>query len=152
VGKEKKGGIAMCRAERVALCLCIVAALAVPLLVYLLLWWGVGLRTYVITSESMSPTLEIGEIAIVLPIKEDEVEVGDIITFESTAGKDPRLTHRIVDVVKLSDGRVAYLTKGDANKKIDTWPTESEEVVGRVASVVPTSWLELDKLVVDHGE
>ena len=66
--------------------------------------------------------------------REDNLELGDIITFDSinedTYGMD--ITHRIVRKETLENGTVVYRTKGDNNELEDTAIVPFDNIFGKV--------------------
>lgn len=88
-----------------------------------------GYERYVITGGSMSGTFEKGSIAFEKQVPVEDLAVGDVITYQPPAdsGVSTLVTHRIVDITHLKDGRVRYQTKGDANPDRDPWRFELEQ-------------------------
>ena len=80
-----------------------------------------GIRTAVVLTGSMSPTIEINDFVIVK--KPSEIEVGDIVSYKENDG-GMEVLHR---VVKIEDGEIT--TKGDANN-IEDKPVEISQVTG----------------------
>ena len=80
-----------------------------------------GIRTAVVLTGSMSPTIEINDFVIVK--KPDEINVGDIVSYKENDG-GMEVLHR---VVKMEDGKIT--TKGDANN-IEDKPVEISQVTG----------------------
>lgn len=83
-----------------------------------------GISTLIVTTGSMSGTIEEGDMIIIK--KSDEYKIGDIITFMPENATVPT-THRIV---RIADGK--YFTKGDANNAEDTRPIDADGIVGKV--------------------
>ena len=77
-------------------------------------------RTYHVRSGSMEPAIPTGALVVLAEVDAEEIEVGDVITFDRPDGATGRVTHRVVDVVGDGGGR-AFLTKGDANDVPDPW-------------------------------
>lgn len=99
-----------------------------------------GYRMLRVMSESMAPVFDKGDCIIIRETPEEELAVGDIITFSSS---DPMLegnlnTHRIVDIAEdyISGGKV-YFTKGDNNSWEDDYTTSYEDIVGRYEMTLP---------------
>ena len=88
-----------------------------------------GTSTLIVTTGSMSGTIEDGDMIVVK--KSDEYKIGDIITF-LPAGDTVPTTHRII---RINDGK--FYTKGDANNAEDTRAIEQSDIVGKVAFTVP---------------
>lgn len=79
---------------------------------------GVNNRFYkllMVTSGSMSPTFETGDLIMIVKIDPKKVKVGDIVTFQTK--EKEILTHRVVEIKADSE----IITKGDANEEIDSW-------------------------------
>lgn len=95
--------------------------------------------TYVIISPSMVPTINVEDAIVIKRAEENELKVGDIITFLSS---DPRysgltITHRIVGVEKSKSGEVFFRTKGDNNNSEDTALVKTENIYGKVMLRIP---------------
>lgn len=75
-----------------------------------------GFRPYIVLSGSMEPNLQVGDMIVSKKVSEEEVENGDIITFEDENGAT--ITHRVVDII-IKDGEKLYQTKGDNNNAKD---------------------------------
>ena len=80
-------------------------------------------NAYVVLSGSMLPSIQIKDIVVTKKVAEEELEIGDIITFISP---DPRfggisVTHRIIDkYYDESSGSYSYRTQGDNNNVADS--------------------------------
>lgn len=90
-----------------------------------------GLKTFVVQSGSMEPSIKTGGVVVIKPM--DTYGVGDVITFGPRSKTKPPTTHRIVEVK--ADGN--FLTKGDANEDGDIRPVSRYEVIGQVLFTVP---------------
>lgn len=90
-----------------------------------------GFRAYVITTDSMKPNLNIGDIIIIQKTKNDDLNVKDIVTYRISIDTE-RITHRIVD--KTND---IYITKGDNNKLEDKIIVKYENIEGKVIFKIP---------------
>lgn len=105
------------------------AVIAVPQLV------GAS-HSYVVTSGSMSPAIQAGDVVIVRDVRVDAIDEGDVITFTRSPASSGRTTHRVVEVIETDDG-TAFRTKGDANEEADRSPVPAEQVIGQVMFHVP---------------
>jgi signal peptidase len=95
-----------------------------------------GSRPLTVLTGSMTPTYLPGDVVIVRPADADNLQIGDVITFQAVSD-DPRLTtHRIKSVVLTGEGR-RYVTQGDANGAADPEPITPEQVRGTVWYSVP---------------
>ncbi len=112
--------------------------------------------SFIVTSDSMSPAIEVGDVIYVYDTDPGEVQEGDIISFASGATEnrvrtDRVTTHRVVEV-RTEEG-LQFITKGDANENRDPDPVAADSVVGRVPSVfgVPLHVPQLGRLLLLAG-
>jgi len=86
----------------------------------------------VVTTGSMRPVLDVGDLIYVKGVAPEEIQVGDIITFRPPAGylSGTLVTHRVVDVV-YDANNVYFRTKGDNNPTVDPWRVSGGDVIGR---------------------
>lgn len=91
-------------------------------------------RIMVVLGGSMEPTIKMGSIVLVKPVK--NYKIGDIITFGEPSSVNPPTTHRIVDIEVVS-GKERYITQGDANKSIDPYSVAKSEVIGKTFFSIP---------------
>jgi len=92
-----------------------------------------GYKAYSITTDSMEPTLSIGDIVILKKQDEDKIKQGDIITYFQ---KGEMITHRIIEI-KTTDGKHQYITKGDNNTLEDLENIEYEQIEGVKVIKIP---------------
>jgi signal peptidase len=96
----------------------------------------------VIASGSMSPALEVGDVIIVQGVSPVDIQVGDIIVFDSPEGA--RTIHRVAQMQTLSNGTIQFKTKGDANPTEETYWTPEQNVHGRVTyRILYLGWMAL---------
>ncbi len=88
---------------------------------------GYGLR--VVRSESMVPTVNMGDLIITGPVSESKLAEGQIITFELNK---ELITHRVYEI-----GETSIKTKGDALDNPDPWTITSADVVGAYLFKIP---------------
>ena len=107
------------------------------------IWFGfqtvLGTPTpfYVVSSGSMIPALQIGDIIVVQDTNlSDGVVEGDVIVFDRPTDKEVVVVHRIVDIVDDAPQR-ALRTKGDNNRLVDGWLVTEEYFLGKVIFTVP---------------
>lgn len=91
-------------------------------------------KLLVVQSGSMEPVIKQGAIVVVKPV--GEYKIGDIITVREPANPKVSLTHRIAEIKEI-DGKMFYVTKGDANDSPDTEERPEENVLGKVIFSVP---------------
>lgn len=96
-----------------------------------------GSETFVVTSGSMSPTIEAGDVIVTREVAPAEIETGDVITFTDGSGTDTGyVTHRVVDVVEEDDERYFQL-QGDANDEPDEGLAPADYVQGELHLHLP---------------
>lgn len=81
-----------------------------------------GLKGYVVISGSMEPSISPGDFIMTRSNAYEELEVGEIITFD---GDNDIVTHRIEDIT--TEG---LTTKGDANENPDASKVLEENYIG----------------------
>lgn len=112
-------------------------ALVLPFVVFALPQLVGAEASYVVLSDSMSPTINAGDAIIVNEVSPSEIEEGDVITFHKSAEADGLpITHRVTEVVQ-RDGERYFRTRGDANENADQSLVKGENVVGRELLVIP---------------
>lgn len=98
-------------------------------------------HTYVVTSGSMEPDLQIGDIIFVSKAEPEEIEVGDIITYNEH-GSTTTITHRCIAILNATEAtgepsesdEIYFQTKGDANEDNDTKLVPERNLVGKVST------------------
>lgn len=99
-----------------------------------------GYRMMRVLTDSMEPVFVGGDCIIIKDTEENELKVGDIITFYS---QDPALsgacnTHRIYDIAEdYVTGETVYYTKGDNNTWKDEYTVSEEQIVGKYVGRLP---------------
>lgn len=91
-----------------------------------------GYTYSVVSSSSMVPTYEVGDIIITKNINYDDVEVEDIIVFYSPT-LDKFVVHRVIDINE--DG--SFITQGDNNPSPDNEYVYEENYIGVVKAKIP---------------
>jgi len=90
----------------------------------------------VVSSGSMVPTLNVGDIIIVRGVEPRAVTVGTIIIFHSPADYEMPIVHRVIKID--SDGNlVIFETKGDHNPVQDGWRVPSQNLMGVYVAKIP---------------
>ncbi|MGZ8890516.1 MAG: signal peptidase I, partial [Nitrososphaeraceae archaeon] len=104
---------------------------------------------YVVSSGSMIPVLNVGDILIVKDGNTfNSLKVGDIIVFNRPQGGDRVIVHRILEISDRFEEKV-IVTKGDANDGIipgTDFPIREKDYIGTVAYTVPKIGLVLKYL------
>ncbi len=97
-----------------------------------------GANLLVVVSESMAPTIPMGSIVVSHPLMDDEIRVGDVITFSvaEPGGEAFFVTHRVVEVIE--DGAdVRYRTQGDGVSEPDMILVTLNQIVGEMWFSLP---------------
>lgn len=95
-----------------------------------------------ILSNSMEPTFKVNTCIIVKTVDEEELKIGDIITFQSHETEIYGIynTHRIYDIiVNEKTGEKEYITKGDLFEYSDRLTVKYEDIIGKFQRKVPFS-------------
>lgn len=93
---------------------------------------------YIIMSNSMVPSINVGDAVVTMRVKQNKIEMNDIITFiskEIETNGTP-ITHRVIGIVETENG-IKYRTKGDHNNTADFALIAPDEVIGRVYLKIP---------------
>lgn len=88
-------------------------------------------KAYIISTESMQPTLNKGDVIIIKKAKKEDLKENDIITYKD---KGEIITHRIVEI-KPNGNR--YITKGDNNIAKDEQSLSFEDIEGKLVLKIP---------------
>ena len=90
----------------------------------------------VVSSGSMVPVLNVGDIIIVRGVDPQAITVGTIIIFHSPYEYDMPIVHRVVAVVN-DGGSLFFQTKGDHNEIQDGWKVPAENLIGVYVVKIP---------------
>ncbi len=97
-----------------------------------------GITPLVVLSGSMSGDapdhIEAGDLIFVDKAVPGELKVGNVITFMQGSTV---VTHRIIEISTGEDGKLQFLTKGDANNTEDTEPVFEDDLVGIYIGRIP---------------
>jgi len=93
-----------------------------------------GGQSLIIGGPSMEPTLPLGSVVVIQPVKTDAIAVGDIVSVQSGDGR-AIYTHRVTRLLSLQ-GEPYLETKGDNNETADAATVPAAAVIGRVDRVV----------------
>jgi len=117
-------------------------AIAVVALFIVLFSFGYfGIQPSIISSGSMSPSLETGDIVVIDEIDISEIQIGDIIQYEMN-GFDT--VHRVYDITEDENGKMIFITKGDANNQPDIEPVNPDQIKGKSIFTLPKiGWVPL---------
>jgi signal peptidase len=95
-----------------------------------------GYRGFTVLSGSMTPTFRTGDVIVAEKIAPLDVRIGDIVSFRSPDDPKKLLTHRVISM-RAADGKVAFVTRGDANTGVERWTIADSGVLGHVKYKIP---------------
>jgi len=99
-----------------------------------------GVKPTVISSGSMQPALQVGDLAVIQKIDSKTIKEGDIIQFIE---ENVTVIHRVVTITP-QDGQTLYITKGDANDKPDVQPIAGNQILGKSIFTIPKiGWIQI---------
>jgi signal peptidase len=108
---------------------------ATALIGLIVVWSSTGLLGFtptIIASGSMTPTLNTGDIAIIISVPSQTIKIGDIIQYYTA---DMTIIHRVIDTYR-TGGTCWFITKGDANTEPDD-PVNQNQVIGKSVFTIP---------------
>jgi signal peptidase len=91
-----------------------------------------GATPYAVLTGSMEPELPPGTLVVVRPASIEEIEIGDVITYQLDSGEPTVVTHRVVGIGIDVDGERVLSTQGDANESADPKPVREVQVKGEL--------------------
>lgn len=86
-----------------------------------------GIKPVIVLSGSMEPEIRTGDMIFLHKTDPAQLMEGDVICY-LTSGK--AVTHRIVEISTGEDGRLSYITRGDANNTEDRLAVTADQVQG----------------------
>lgn len=92
-----------------------------------------GICVYYVETDSMKPTLCVGDAAFTKEVLFEDIKKGDIVTFTDDSGTR-FCTHRVVEVKEKSK---SFVTKGDNNNIYDPFDTSFKYVKGKMVFKLP---------------
>lgn len=90
-----------------------------------------------VLSASMEPTYSPGDLIVVKPTPAQDIEVGDVITYQLRSDDPTRITHRVTARSTSAHGTTAFRTHGDANTAPDETLVTEVQVLGTVWYHIP---------------
>lgn len=93
----------------------------------------IGYTPYAIISGSMEPDYKVGSLVYVSKVDPYDISINSVITYVLNE-EGVVSTHRVVGIDKENQ---QFITKGDANKNIDSLPVHFNNVLGEVKFSIP---------------
>jgi len=90
----------------------------------------------VVSSGSMIPTLNVGDIIIVRGTDPSTITVGTIIIFHSPYDYQTAIVHRVI-AIDDEGGQIFFQTKGDNNGVADGWKVPGANLIGVYVTKIP---------------
>ena len=109
---------------------------SIALIALILMWSNSGLLGFqpnVISSGSMQPVYNVGDMVLVIHEKPANIKIHDIIQYR---GAQETIIHRVIDKYT-ENGQTWFITKGDANDAPDAQPVNERLVMGKAAFIIP---------------
>ena len=92
-----------------------------------------GVRPMIVTTDSMLPTLSVGEFIIGIPVEPEEIGAGDIVAYRVGKRKlwiNPIIVHRIIAVTDKG-----FIFQGDNNAEPDAAVVTEEQILFKILDV-----------------
>lgn len=98
-----------------------------------------GYRFLRISSDSMVPELDVGEIIILKKVQPDALEFGDVISYHAEKGhlKGSVVTHQISKEPYEVDGVYYFTTRGIKPESVDDIEITDDQIIGEVLYKIP---------------
>ena len=109
-------------------------------LIYFILQIALNTSTpmVVVVSGSMEPNINKGDLLFLQGVDPEDIEVGDVIVYDAhglwLGAPDDPIVHRVIDIFK-EDGKLYFVTKGDANREGIDEPVGFDRIVGKLAQI-----------------
>ena len=92
-----------------------------------------GLTFFRVQTDSMEPTLMVGDVILDKKAKAEEISVGDIVTYKCLQGElsGQTITHRVVKGPDLKDGVYYFTTQGDKKGSVPDVEISYDQIEGK---------------------
>jgi signal peptidase len=91
---------------------------------------AVGGMPLTVLSASMEPAYSPGDLIVVKPTPAQDIQVGDVITYQVRSGDPTRITHRVIARSTTAFGTTSFRAQGDANAAPDDQLVTEVQVLG----------------------
>jgi signal peptidase I len=97
-----------------------------------------GDESFVVAQQNMEPALQVGDLAVVAPVKAGGLAVGDIITYRTPPELDYAATRRIIFIdTDAESGHLSMQTRGDSDPTAEQISVTKTTVLGRLVFGIP---------------
>ena len=114
-----------------------ILAVVAVLVVAVLIPRVAGATPYTILTGSMQPNYPPGTLVVDKPVAAEDVQVGDIVTYQLRSGEPTVVTHRVIGIGAAENGDPKFVFQGDANNTPDADTVRPEQIRGRLWYAVP---------------
>lgn len=97
----------------------------------------IGATPLAVLTSSMEPTYPPGTLVVVQPTPAENIQIGDVITFQLHSGQSTVVTHRVIEVAVDAGGEHVFRTQGDNNPEPDAQPVREVQLKGKLLYAVP---------------
>jgi signal peptidase I len=104
-----------------------------------------GFESFVVSTRSMQPAIQVGALAVVSPVKVEQLSAGDIITYRRPADPDLIVLQRLLYVDAEAD-KINLQTRGDSEPASEQVSVSPRVTLGRVVYSIPGIGLLVDFL------
>jgi signal peptidase len=105
-----------------------------------------GFESFVVSTNSMDPTIQVGALAVVSPVKVEQLTAGDIITYRKPADPDMLVVQRLLFVDAEATDKLNLQTRGDSEPASEQVSVLPHVTLGRVMYAIPGIGLLVDFL------
>ena len=98
-----------------------------------------GYHVYRVQTDSMVPTLNVGDVILSKKTAAEDIRLGDIITYRALEGDlaGQTITHRVYQEPELRDGVYYFVTKGDKEGAVPDSEISYDQVEGKYVRTIP---------------
>lgn len=115
----------------------VIIGISAVLIVAVLIPRLAGATPYSVMTGSMRPGMPPGTLVVVKPKPINEIQIGDVVTYQLRSGEPTVVTHRVVALGIRADGAPLLQTQGDANNVPDAVPVREIQIKGAEWYSVP---------------
>lgn len=115
----------------------VILGISAVLLVAVLIPRLAGATPYSVMTGSMRPGMPPGTLVVVKPKPINQIQIGDVVTYQLRSGEPTVVTHRVVSIGVRADGAPLLQTQGDANNVPDAVMVREIQIKGAEWYSVP---------------
>jgi signal peptidase len=111
-------------------------AVAVTILCIIIVFFSfgyLGVTPTIISSGSMRPTLDTGDVVVLEKVNTESIEIGDIIQYNM---QNVSTIHRVQNII-CEQNSLTFITKGDANTAADVNSVSPRQITGKAIFTIP---------------